>query len=360
MAPDAPAGITDLSKEVTRMAEDAQVAGIDLGDAALASRTRMGMQSVEDLMYSSLDNGHAMPTLTASYLAKAGGKRFRPLMVLLAAQVVQAENNPNWMTDELETNVIRSGSVIEMIHLASLYHDDVMDEALQRHGTESANSRWGNSVAILAGDYLFAAASAIMSDMGTQAVRWISETFAELVNGQMEETVHAGSMESVEAYLRVIHGKTASLIATAGHFGAYYAGGTEEQVAALKKAAHATGMAFQIVDDVIDISSNSTQSGKTPGTDLREGVFTLPVLYALEEDSHAGDRLREILTGSVTDEELVKEALTLLRGSAGMRQARETIYAYRDEAKDALSIFRDSSAKDAFFHLVDFTVARVS
>ena len=125
----------------------------------------------------------------------------------------------------------------------------------------------------------------------------------------------------------------------------------------MKKAAHATGMAFQIVDDVIDISSNSTQSGKTPGTDLREGVFTLPVLYALEEDSHAGDRLREILTGSVTDEELVKEALTLLRGSAGMRQARETIYAYRDEAKDALSIFRDSSAKDAFFHLVDFTVA---
>lgn len=122
------------------MAEDAQVAGIDLGDAALASRTRMGMQSVEDLMYSSLDNGHAMPTLTASYLAKAGGKRFRPLMVLLAAQVVQAENNPNWMTDELETNVIRSGSVIEMIHLASLYHDDVMDEALQRRGTESANS----------------------------------------------------------------------------------------------------------------------------------------------------------------------------------------------------------------------------
>ena len=118
-------------------------------------------------------------------------------------------------------------------------------------------------------------------------------------------------------------------------------------------------MAFQIVDDVIDIASASTQSGKTPGTDLREGVFTLPVLYALDEEGPVGDRLREILTGPVTDENLVEEALTLLRGSAGMRQARETVYAYRDEAKDALSIFQDSPAKEAFFRLVDFTVARV-
>lgn len=341
------------------MAEDTQVSGIDLGDAALAARTTRGMQQVENLMYSSLDNGHAMPTLTASYLAQAGGKRFRPLMVLLAAQVAIAENSPASVTEEFTANVIRSGAVIEMIHLASLYHDDVMDEAPQRRGTDSANNRWGNSVAILAGDYLFAAASAIMSDMGTQAVRWISETFAELVNGQMEETVHAGSMESAEAYLRVIHGKTASLIATAGHFGAHYAGASEEQVAALQKAAHATGMAFQIVDDVIDIASESTQSGKTPGTDLREGVFTLPVLYALDEEGPVGDRLREILTGPVTDENLVEEALTLLRGSAGMRQARETVYAYRGEAKDALSIFQDSPAKEAFFRLVDFTVARV-
>lgn len=341
------------------MAEDTQVSGIDLGDAALASRTTDGMQRVENLMFSSLDNGHAMPTLTASYLAKAGGKRFRPLMVLLAAQVILAENGEQSGGDEWIPNVIRSGAVVEMIHLASLYHDDVMDEAQQRRGTDSANNRWGNSIAILAGDYLFASASAIMSDMDTQAVRWISETFAELVNGQMEETVHAGSMESVEAYLRVIHGKTASLIATAGHFGAHYAGGTTEQVAAVKKAAHATGMAFQIVDDVIDIASESSQSGKTPGTDLREGVFTLPVLYALDEEGAVGDRLREILTGPVTDEDLVEEALTLLRGSAGMRKARETVYAYRDEAKDALSIFQDSPAKEAFFRLVDFTVARV-
>ena len=137
------------------MAEDTQVSGIDLGDAALAARTTRGMQQVEDLMFSSLDNGHAMPTLTASYLAQAGGKRFRPLMVLLAAQVAIAENSPASVTEEFTANVIRSGAVIEMIHLASLYHDDVMDEAQQRRGTDSANNRWGNSVAILAGDYLF-------------------------------------------------------------------------------------------------------------------------------------------------------------------------------------------------------------
>lgn len=340
------------------MAEETQVAGINIGDAAIAARTEESLQRTEDMLYEGLKRGHDLPTATASYLAQAGGKRFRPLTVFLAAQVVLAQNSPELLAKPLPENVIKAATVVEMVHLASLYHDDVMDEAEQRRGAESANSRWDNSVAILAGDYLFACASMFMADLGSEAVRITSQTFLELVNGQMEETIHAGDQGSIDTYLRVIDGKTASLIATAGLFGAREAGGSQVQQAAMEKAARAIGMAFQIVDDIIDIASDSDQSGKTPGTDLREGVFTLPVLYALEQEDEVGDRLRTILTGPVEDEELVSEALHLLRNSEGMKKALGVVHDYRNMALEAISVFAESPARTAFERLIEFTVAR--
>lgn len=340
------------------MADETRVAGINLGDAAIAARTAESLQRTEETLFEGLKRGDELPTTTASYLAQAGGKRFRPLTAALAAQLVLAENNPELLDEPLPVNVIKAATVVEMVHLASLYHDDVMDEAEQRRGADSANSRWSNSVAILAGDYLFSCASMFMADLGVEAVRITAQTFMELVTGQMEETVHAGDAGSVDTYLRVIDGKTASLIATSGLLGAREAGATEAQQASIKKAARAVGMAFQIVDDIIDIASDSQQSGKTPGTDLREGVFTLPVLYALEQQDATGERLREILTGPVEDEELVTEALGLLRSSEGMRKARAVVRDYRDEAVEAISVFREGPARTAFEHLIDFTVSR--
>ena len=181
--------------------------------------------------------------------------------------------------------MITAAAVVELIHLATLYHDDVMDSATMRRGAQSANSRWDNTVAILTGDFLFAHASRLVADLGPDAVRIIAETFAELVTGQMRETRGPRPDEDpVQHYLTVIAEKTGSLIATAGRYGGMFSGCTPEQVEALRRFGATIGTAFQISDDVIDIASPSDSSGKTPGTDLREGVHTLPMLYAMQGD----------------------------------------------------------------------------
>jgi hypothetical protein len=188
--------------------------------------------------------------------------------------------------------VITAAAVVELIHLATLYHDDVMDDATMRRGAPSANSRWDNSVAILTGDFLFAHASRLVADLGPAAVRIIAETFAELVTGQMRETRGPRPGDDlVEHYLTVIAEKTGSLIATSGRYGGMFSGCTPDQVESLHRFGAAIGTAFQISDDIIDITSPSTSSGKTPGTDLREGVLTLPMLYALQDTGAAADRL---------------------------------------------------------------------
>ncbi|EUA52364.1 polyprenyl synthetase family protein [Mycobacterium xenopi 4042] len=194
-----------------------------------------------------------------------------------------------------------AGAVIELVHLATLYHDDVMDEAQVRRGAQSANARWGNNVAILAGDYLFATASRLVSRLGPEAVRVIAETFAQLVTGQMRETRGAAEgVDAIEHYLRVVHEKTACLISAAGRFGATFSGADEQQVERLSRLGGIVGTAFQISDDIIDIDSAPDESGKVPGTDLREGVHTLPVLYALQDSGPQADRLRELLPGRST------------------------------------------------------------
>ena len=212
------------------------------------------------------------------------------------------------------------------MHLATLYHDDVMDEAQVRRGAPSANVRWGNNIAILAGDYLFATASRLVSRLGPDAVRIIADTFAQLVTGQMRETRGAADeVDSVEHYLKVVYEKTACLIAAAGRFGAMFSGADDEQIERLSRLGGIVGTAFQISDDIIDIDSEPDESGKVPGTDLREGVHTLPVLYALRETGPDADRLRELLAGPVDDDDDVAEALTLLRASPGMAKAKETV-----------------------------------
>jgi len=284
------------------------------------------------------------------HLFMAGGKRFRPLFTVLSAQV-----GPE--PDAFEVTI--AGAVIEMVHLATLYHDDVMDEAEVRRGAPSANLRWGNNVAILAGDYLFATASRLVSRLGPEAVRIIADTFAQLVTGQMRETrgIPDGA-DSIEQYLKVVHEKTGCLIGAAGRFGAMFSGADGDQIERLSRLGGLIGTAFQIADDIIDIDSDSDESGKLPGTDVREGVHTLPMLYALAEAGPDGARLRELLAGPVEDDEAVAEALTLLRASPGMAKAKDVLAQYAARARHELDQLPDVAGRRALAALVDYTINR--
>lgn len=324
----------------------------DLADPTLASGIRAGLERVEDVLHSVLDNDIEFVRATALHLVDAGGKRVRPLFTLLAAQ----------FGDPKRQDVITAAAAVELVHIATLYHDDVMDEATMRRGAVSANARWDNTVAILAGDYLFAHASRLVSDLGTDAARIIAETFAELVSGQMRETIGpAPGDDPLAHYLSVISQKTGSLISTAGRFGAMCAGACDEHITALRRYGEIVGTAFQISDDVIDIASPADESGKTPGTDLREGVYTLPTLYALA-DTEPGDRdatrLRALLSRPFTDDGEVAEALYLLRESSALPRARKTLSDYADQAREVLRALPDGPARDALRAMADYLVDR--
>lgn len=322
--------------------------GIHLGDEALAESVRQGMTRVEELLHTSVQSEFDFATRTSLHLVDAGGKRFRPLFALLAAQ----------FGDPAADEVITSSAVVEMVHLATLYHDDVMDEATMRRGATSANARWDNSVAILTGDFLFAQASRLVADLGPDAARQMARTFEALVTGQMRETIGVGADEDViDHHLTVIYEKTGSLIATAGRFGAWFSGAQDAHVQAMDRIGRVLGTAFQISDDVIDIASPSAESGKVPGTDLREGVRTLPMLYVLaDEDEDA--RLRSLLSAPLDDDAEVAEALDLLRESKGLQRARAKLDEFAADVREELAALPPGSAVDALGTLVDHVVAR--
>ena len=323
---------------------------VDLGDAELNERIATGMAEVEVLLREELAKGEDFLVDKVTHLLTAGGKRFRPMMTLLAS-----EYGPR--AGSLE--VVKAAAVLETVHLATLYHDDVMDEAELRRGVDSANARWDNSVAILAGDILFAHASRLMSELDTHTVGHFAQTFQDLVTGQMRETIGAEDRDPVEHYMDVIREKTGVLIASSGYLGAYHAGASEEHCDALQRIGMAVGMIFQIVDDIIDIFSDHEQSGKTPGTDLREGVFTLPVLYALEEDSEVGEELRGLLTGPLTEDKDVERALELLGRSQGRQRALDDVHRYFADAEAQIGRLPDCAATDALRLLAGYTIRRV-
>ncbi len=325
------------------------VAGVELGDPAFAAGVRDGVARIEELISTELGQGDEIIRDAVLHLFQAGGKRFRPLFTVLSAQL--GPDPDAWQ-------VTVAGSVIELVHLATLYHDDVMDEAEVRRGAPSANARWSNNIAILAGDYLFATASRLVSRLGPDAVRVISETFAELVTGQMRETRGAGQgADPIEHYLRVVHEKTGTLIAAAGQFGATFSGAADEEIRRLRRLGGIVGTAFQISDDIIDIASDSDESGKTPGTDLREGVHTLPVLYALQESGPDAERLRLLLAGPMDDDH-VGETLTLLRSSPGMTKAKDTVARYAAQAREELAGLPEGAGRQALATLVEYTISR--
>jgi heptaprenyl diphosphate synthase len=323
--------------------------GIDFDDPVLEASVRQGLAAIEVALRASVASDDDFVAGVATYLVDAGGKRFRPLLALLAAQ----------FGDPDADGVVLSAVVCELTHLATLYHDDVMDEATVRRGAESANSRWSNTVAILTGDFLFARASDVLADLGPEAVRIQARCFERLVTGQIRETVGPKpGADPIDHYLGVLAEKTGSLIATSAELGAKFAGVDADTVACLREFGEQIGVAFQISDDILDIASETGQSGKTPGTDLREGIQTLPVLYALRGEDEASGRLRELVSAPITDDDDHAEALKLLRASDAMEQARDTMLSYADAARATLSTLPDVPARQALEALVHLVVLR--
>jgi heptaprenyl diphosphate synthase len=327
------------------------VVPVELSDAALAADVTDGLALVEDGLRKAARAQDDLLDETSAYLIGAGGKRFRATLVLLAAQ----------FGDPKDERVVPSAVAIELTHLATLYHDDVMDEADVRRGSPSANSRWDNSVAILTGDYLFACASKILADLGPDAVRIQAETFSRLVTGQISETVgpRAGQ-DPLEHYMGVVTEKTASLIATAGQFGAMFSGAPPAVAARVAPACAALGVAFQLSDDILDVSSDADQSGKTPGTDLREGVKTLPVLHALRSAGPGDARLVDLLTGGdLTDQAARAETLALLRAHPAMEMAKADLRHWASLARTEILALPDVPARAAFETMCEFVTDRM-
>ena len=311
-------------------------------DPDLEDRLRRRLEEVEVELDAAVQSEVRFVTEAAQHLMQAGGKRFRPLLVLLAAET----------GDPDAEGIVTAACVVELTHLGSLYHDDVMDEAALRRGADSANARWDNTVAILTGDYLFAKSSELTARLGADAVRIQAETFGRLVEGQILETVGPRDLDPLEHYLRVVAGKTGSLIATSARYGARFAGAPREVEEALTQYGEMIGSAFQLSDDILDVASDSDESGKTPGTDLREGVHTLPVLLAKRSTDPADARLLELLDADLTDDALHAEALDLLRKHPAMDEARAYVLERAREAQQLLQVLPDGSpvraALDAF------------
>jgi heptaprenyl diphosphate synthase len=238
---------------------------LTLAEPALEHSVRVGLAAVETRLRDAVHQADPLADDASRHLVSAGGKRIRPLLTLLAAH----------LGDHTRPEIIEAAAVVELTHLATLYHDDVMDSAPMRRGAPSAHEVWGNTVAILTGDLLFARASMMVAGLGVEAVRIQAETFERLCLGQLHETIGPRPGEDpVAHYVQVLADKTGSLIATSARFGAMFAGCGRDVLDVLIRYGERVGVAFQLADDVLDLTSDGATTGKTPGTDLREGVPT--------------------------------------------------------------------------------------
>ena len=325
---------------------------VSAADRALETRLRDRLAEVEEQLAASVRSGVAFVDEAAHHLLRAGGKRFRPQLVLLAAE----------FGDPAAPEVLPAALVVELTHLATLYHDDVLDEAQLRRGAQSANARWDNKVAILTGDYLFAAASDLVAGLGPEVVSIQARTFSRLVHGQIREVVGpAASEDPVEHYLSVVADKTGSLIATSARLGAVLSGAGDHVERVLTDFGERIGVAFQLSDDVLDITAESRTFGKVPGTDLREGVPTLPVLLARRSSNQAADaRLLELLDSDLSDEARQAEVLELLRRHPALEEARDVVRRRADEARALLDSLPAGPARSALAALCDLVVTRTT
>lgn len=316
--------------------------------ASFDARIQKRLDEFEPLLADAAVANTPYVTQAARHVIDAGGKRFRPMLVFVSSEFGQVSD---------ERRLQNAAMVMELTHVASLYHDDVMDEADVRRGAPSANRFYGNAVAILVGDFLFSQASDMVASLGPEFVRLQSRTFARLVQGQIAETIGPSETDDpLEHYLQVIADKTGSLIAASACFGAMAADATDVHIEALRRFGEEIGVVFQLSDDLIDITSDHT--GKTPGTDLREGVPTLPVLMLRKKNDPADAELLALIDGDLTDDATLAEVLKRLRAHPIMDEAKAEVERHAALARETLAPLPDGDAKTALFGICDELVRR--
>jgi heptaprenyl diphosphate synthase len=325
------------------------IPGLEAPDPTLESEIRGRLDLVErDLEKSVHVESSGLLTETSSYLIAAGGKRFRAMLVLLAG----------YFGDPSDPRLIPGSVSIELEHLATLYHDDVIDEADARRGAPSANVRWDNTVAILTGDFLFARASEISTDLGTEVCRLLARTIAVLCDGQIREVDSSAKVDQPESnYQEIIRRKTASLIGTSCRLGGMLSDATPADTDTLEEYGDALGMAFQLSDDIMDITASQLELGKEPGSDMRMGVYTAPVLHALAHSAQR-EELTRLLQHGPPDGELLDRALEIIRTDGSITHAREAVTAEVVRAKTSARRLPDGKARNALIQLAGFLAAR--
>jgi heptaprenyl diphosphate synthase len=338
-----------------------------------AAAIEAGLDAVEVGLFNEMTFADQLADVTTRYLLQAGGKRIRPTLALLTAQLGDGGNDA----------VVKAAQSLEITHLASLYHDDVMDEASMRRGVPTAQKVWGNSVAILTGDLLFARASKLMASLGEGAIQLQADTFERLCLGQLRETMGPRDDEDpIAHYIQVLADKTGSLIAAAGQMGIIFSNAPAEYGAPVMVFGEKVGIAFQLIDDVIDLAAQQEQTGKTPGTDLRSGVSTLPLLYLrdlaktdpdaaalltrIERDvnaAHYGDTENRDTENSDpensdADEEDLAAAIAELRDHEVTKRTLAEARQWAREAVEALAPLPDGPVKKAMTRFADSIVER--
>ena len=338
--------------------DDADALRLPPGFALIAEDPELGpsvsscLAEVEKQLRGAISNSDPLADATSRHLVEAGGKRIRPLLTILASHL----GNP------AGAKVVQAAVVVELTHLATLYHDDVMDSAPYRRGAPTAHEVWGNSVAILTGDLIFARASILVSELGGEALGIQARTFERLCLGQLHETVGPREgQDDLEHYLSVIADKTGSLVAASGQLGAIFADAPREVVDVMVSYGEKVGVAFQLADDVIDVTGLKVKSGKAPGTDLREGVPTLPVIL-LRRAAAAGDRsaadVVALVDGDLSSDEALAEAVAAVRSHPQTQEAWAVAQQWADDAVAALAPLPDSVVKQALESFAQAVVSR--
>jgi heptaprenyl diphosphate synthase len=326
----------------------AAIKELEVPDPRLERDLRARLDLVERALEKAVLADYDLLTEAAGYLLAAGGKRFRPMLVLLSGH----------FGEPTDLRLVPGAVAIELTHVATLYHDDVIDEAEYRHGVPSVNARWSNSVAIVSGDFLFARAAEIASDLGTEVTRLLARTIATVSDGQIREVIGAGSLDQTEPrYRENIRRKTGSLIATSCRLGGLLSDAAPEHVEVLDDFGEALGLGFQLSDDIMDLIATEYELGKEPGIDMKEGVYTLPVLFALTEGSRR-DELRDLLAAGPPDGERLHRALEIVRDEEALDHARAAVTAEVGRARDLALQLPDGKARDALLHLATFIATR--
>jgi heptaprenyl diphosphate synthase len=324
------------------------IPGLEPPDPALEADIRARLDRVEEALEKAVSAESELLAATAKHLLTAGGKRFRPMLVLLAGS----------FGDPTDPRLIPGSVAIELVHLATLYHDDVIDEADSRRGEPSVNARWDNTVAILTGDYLFARASELSADLGPDVCRLLAQTIAILCDGQIREVSSSGAVEQTEElYLEIIRRKTGVLIATSCRLGGLLSDANPEHVEVLDAFGESLGVAFQLSDDIMDVTASQLELGKEPGVDMKEGVYTLPVLHALHRGPER-DELARLLAPGPPDGEILDRALEIVRSGGSVEHARDAV---SNEVARAIGLARQlpgGPARTALVQLARFLAVR--